>query len=354
MFRPTGSHPQVPQSGPGAERRSFDKAAAHAYTVIMKNVRSLVKRTFGILLAVLFLASGCTLRQSADQTAESFAAQTAALDVFDGIEYIQQAASPASTASPTPDPTPTAEPTPVPTPTAVPTPAPVSDEELQNGALDSFFNDSVLIGDSMTAGFSHYILAQRDEGACLGNMKCIGQSGLLLKHAYRMEVGTLSPGLHYRGHNYSISDLVRELGVKTLYLMLGVRDWYTYNSSIEDVILHFDEIIRNTREKSPDVQIVLITIPPVLKNYARLHSCDPHYNIDVNEALHRYCEENRFGFVELAALLRGEDGYLKLTYCCDKSFHLNYDGDALWLAALREYARTQYEAGAWTPEETGD
>lgn len=313
-----------------------------------------MKRTFGILLAVLFLASGCTLRQSADQTAESFAAQTAAVDVFDGIESVQQAASPAPTASPTPDPTPTAVPTPVPTPTAVPTPVPVSDEELQNGALDSFFNDSVLIGDSMTAGFSHYILAQREEGECLGNMKCIGQRGLFLIYAYQTEIGKRAPGMSYRGQNYSISDLVQELGVKTLYLMLGVNDGYAYNSPIEDIILHFDEIIRNTLEKSPDVQIVLITIPPVLKNYARLYSCGPNFNIDVNEALHRYCEENGFGFVELAALLRGEDGYLKLAYCSDESFHLNYDGDALWLAALREYARTQYEAGTWTPEETGD
>ncbi len=58
--------------------------------------------------------------------------------------------------------------------------------------------------------------------------------------------------------------------------------------------------------------------------------------------------------MELAARLRDEDGYLDRTCCSDDKFHLNQDGDALWLAALREYARTQYETGAWTPEEAAD
>ena len=326
------------------------------YTVIMKNVRNLIKRTFGILFAVLFLTSGCAPAQSAEQAAESYAAQSATSEASDEIESIQtQTASPAPTASPTPEPTPTATPTSVPTPTAVPTPVPVSDEELNSGALDSFFNDSVLIGDSMTSGFSHYIIAQRDkDGACLGNMKCIGESGLFLKLAYQVEIGKRLPGLPYRGRNYSVSDLVQLLGVKTLYLMLGVNDGYAYSSTIEDSIHHFDEIIRYTREKSPDVRIVLITIPPVLKIYAQKYPCDPRYNFDVNEALYRYCEENGFDVVELAERLRGEDGYLDRTYCSDNAFHLNYDGDAVWLAALREYARTQYETGAWTPEETGN
>ena len=326
------------------------------YTVIMKNVRNLIKRTFGILFTVLFLTSGCASAQSAEQAAESSAAQSATSEASDEIESIQpRTEQPAPTASPTPEPTPTATPTSVPTPTAVPTPVPVSDEALQSGALDSFFNDSVLIGDSMTAGFSHYVLAQREDGGvCLGNMKCIGQSGLFLKHAYQMEIGERSPVLPYRGRNYCVSDLVQTLGTKTLYLLLGVNDAYVFQSTVEEELLCFDEIIRKTREKSPGVQIVLITIPPVLKSYARDYACDPHFNLDVNAALYRYCEENGFGVVELAARLRDEDGYLDRTCCSDDKFHLNQDGDALWLAALREYARTQYETGAWTPEEATD
>jgi hypothetical protein len=313
----------------------------------MKKVRYLIIKTCGILLAALFLTGGCAAAQPVDQTAELPGAQSAAPDASGEKEPAErQTEPPAPTATPTlrtPDPTPTA------------TPSPVSDEALQSGALDSFFNDSVLIGDSMTAGFSHYVLAQREDGGvCLGNMKCIGQSGLFLKHAYQMEIGERSPVLPYRGRNYCVSDLVQTLGTKTLYLLLGVNDAYVFQSTVEEELLCFDEIIRKTREKSPGVQIVLITIPPVLKSYARDYACDPHFNVDVNEALYRYCEENGFGVVELAARLRDEDGYLDRTCCSDDKFHLNQDGDALWLAALREYARTQYETGAWTPEEAAD
>lgn len=313
----------------------------------MKKVRYLVIKTCGILLAALFLTGGCAAAQPVGQTTELPAAQSAASDASGEKEPAEpQTEAPAPTATPTlrtSDPTPTA------------TPTPVSDEALQSGALDSFFNDSVLIGDSMTVGFSHYVLAQRKEcGVCLGNMKCIGQSGLFLKHAYQMEIGDRSPVLPYRGRNYCVSDLVQTLGTKTLYLLLGVNDAYAFQSTVEEELRCFDEIICKTREKSPGVQIVLITIPPVLKSYARDYACDPHFNVEVNEALYRYCEENGFGVVELAARLRDEDGYLDQTYCGDDKFHLNQKGDVLWLAALREYARTQYETGAWTPEEAAD
>lgn len=258
-----------------------------------------------------------------------------------------------TTAEPTETPAPTETPEPTATPTPEPTIAPVSDEDLNHGALDSFFNDSVLIGDSMTAGFSHFVISKReDDGACLGNMKCIGQSGLFLRSAYQIELGARPAMLPYRGRTYSVSDLVQVLEAKTLYLLLGVNDVYVYNNSVEDYISYFDKIIRNTLEKSPDVQIVLITVPPVTKTYAKDFIYDFRYNIEVNEALYRYCLENGFGLVDLAARVRGEDGYLNRTYSSDNKFHLNHEGDALWLEALREYARTQYESGVWTPEET--
>ena len=266
-------------------------------------------------------------------------------------------AVPTATPAPEPTVTPTPEPTATPAPTAAHTPeptiVPISDEDLNNGALDSFFNDSVLLGDSMTAGFSHFLILKRGNGSiCLGNMKCIGQGGLFLKHAYQIELGTRSAVLPYRGRTYSISDLVQVINPKTLYLLLGVNDVYVYNNTIEDSISYFDIIIHNAQEKSPDVQIVLITIPPVTKTYAKDFIYDSQYNIDINEALYQYCEENGFGIVDLATRVRGEDGYLNQAFSSDNKFHLNLEGNALWLEALREYARTQYENGAWMPEET--
>lgn len=319
----------------------------------MKHLLPFIEKATGILLAALFLTSACTTAPYKGQATESPAAQSA-VPVAASEEHTPaapQTEPPAPSEEPTPVP-----PTPAPTeePTPVPTVVPVSDEALSAGALDSFFNDSVLIGDSMTAGFSHYVVSKREEGVCLGNMKCIGQSGLFLKHAYQIEIGERAPVLPYRGRTYSVSDLVHTLGAKTLYLLLGVNDAYANNSTVEDYLSYFDEIIRNTREKSPEVQIVLLTIPPVLKTYAKSFAYDSPYNIDVNEALYRYCEENEYGIAKLSERLCGEDGYLNRAYCSDDKFHLNHDGDALWLAALREYARTQYESGAWTPEEQPD
>lgn len=328
----------------------------------MKNALHPIKITFEILLAALFLTSACTVNTPKQQATESPAVQSAApaAEAADEPTVRQtEPPAPALTEPPTPEPptpAPTEPPTPEPTepPTPEPTIVPVSDEELNSGVLDSFFNDSVLIGDSMTNAFSHFVIAKRKDGVCLGDMKCIGQSGLFLKNAYEVEIGKRAPVLSYRGRTYSASDLVQVLGAKALYLLLGVNDGYKFHSTAEDYISYFDEIIRNTRAKSPDVQIVLITVPPVLKSYAKSCYYDYPYNNDVNEALYRYCEENGYGIVELAARLCEEDGFLNQTYCSDTMFHLNQKGDVLWLAALREYARSQYESGAWTPEENAD
>lgn len=320
----------------------------------MKNVLHPIKKAFVFLLAALFLTSACTVNKPKQQAAESPAMQSAAPAVEAADELIvrqTEPPAPAPTEPPTPEPLTSASTEP---PTPEPTIKPVSDEELNDGVLDSFFNDSVLIGDSMTAGFSHFVISKRKDGVCLGDMKCIGQSGLFLKNAYEVEIGKRAPVLSYRGRTYSASDLVQELGAKALYLLLGVNDVYVNHSTAADYISYFDEIIRNTLAKSPDVQIVLITVPPVLKSYAKSCSYDFPYNNDVNEALYRYCEENGFGIVELAARLGGEDGFLNRTYCSDTKFHLNQEGDALWLGALREYARLQYESGVWTPEESAD
>ncbi len=202
----------------------------------------------------------------------------------------------------------------------------------------------------MTDGFSHFVMSKREkEGVCLGTMKCIGQNGLFLKNAYNTELGKRDPVLSYRGHYYSVSDLVQAVGAKVFYLLLGVNDIYANSSTVEDYLSYFDEIFRNTQEKSPEVQIVLITIPPVMKAYAREYGHRPADNLDVNKALYQYCEENGFGIVQLADRVRGEDGYLDRIYCSDKKFHLNKEGNEQWLAAMREYARMQYEAGKWKP-----
>ena len=326
----------------------------------------MIKKKLAILIAVLFLISACKITQPADQTPELTATENAAYSEASSTqdkETMRQTKVPSSAPASSP-----ALETPVPVsaapseretftsvPSVLPTPAqtvaPVSEEELNSGALDSFFDDSVLVGDSMTDGFSHFVMSKREkEGVCLGNMKCIGQSGLFLKNAYNTERGKRDPVLSYRGRYYSVSDLVRAVGAKVFYLLLGVNDIYANDSTVEDYLSYFDEILRNTQEKSPEVQIVLITIPPAMKAYAKGYGHESTDNLNVNKALYQYCEDNGFGIVELADRVRGKDGYLDQVYCSDKKFHLNKEGNEQWLAAMREYARMQYETGKWKPK----
>lgn len=311
----------------------------------MIRISHVQKQLIGIILSALLLMTACSIpTQTPDTTEPSYTEEPA--------ETAEASFTPEPTETPSPEPTeaPTPEPTEAPTPE--PTVEPVTDESLQEGMLDAFFDDSVLIGDSLTVGFSGYINGIRErEGACLGTMEFVGKSALFLEKAYNIEIGKRAAELEYHGHSYSISDLVQVTGARTVYLLFGVND--IYNNPVEDNIMFYREIVDRIWEKSPDVRIVLTTVPPVIASYASHFGYSADYNKMLNDALRIFCAERDIGLVELAERVRTENGYLEPTYCSDEKLHLNNKGRERWLEALREYARSCYESGLWTiPEPT--
>jgi hypothetical protein len=312
------------------------------------------KRILLLLIALLALI-GCT-RADKPETADLPPVQeiTAVTELLTAAPTPLQTIKPTQTPSAVPEITCTPEPTPTPTPSPSPTPETITDEALDEGALDSFFNNSVLIGDSMTASFSGYAATKRNENPMFfGDMRFIHASAYTLDTAYHVEKGERYPWLKYRGIDYSVSDLVQAMEVGTAYLLLGVDDIQI--KSVEENMMQLDTIVRNIQEKSPQTKLVLITIPPVLESYAREQRHPENIHDEVNDALRAYCAENGLDYIELSDRVCGEDGYLRPEFCTDNKFHFNKVGNAVWARAFREYARAQYDCGAWTlPEDGGE
>ena len=223
----------------------------------------------------------------------------------------------------------------------------VTDEQLDEGYLDAWFDGAVLVGDSLSAGFAGHVQNERyEKHPCLGDMKIVSASALTLKKALECEQRKRVPELKYRGRYMTIADVVAATEAKRLFINLGVSDlrWYTP----EELIETYDTLIGIVKESAPEVEIYVHSIVPMIESYAQLVNLTAEQNKDINDRLRAYCEEKGYGYVEMADPVRDENGYLaRDCSASDYRFHLNRKGKTLWVRALREAARQAYYDGRW-------
>lgn len=234
-------------------------------------------------------------------------------------------------------------------PTEGPTVPPVSDEQLDEGYLDGWFDDAVMVGDSIAGGLNMYVARERENGRpCLGSMRIIGTSGLTLRLALIAERKESRGQVLFRSRFMTISEVAEITQAKRLFLMVGVRDLESY--SAEQLIDAYGELISIIQANHPDLRIYVHSLMPMIKNFSLSVHVDYAMSKAANEKLRAFCEEKGYTYLELADLIRDEEGYLKYEYSWkDYSFHPNDIGRAIWVKLLRTCARDEYYAGLWQP-----
>lgn len=230
-----------------------------------------------------------------------------------------------------------------------PVPETVTDEQLDAGYLDEWFNGSVLVGDSLSAGFTGYVQNERYlKHPCLGDMKIVSASALTLKKAMECEQKLRNRELKYQTRYMTITEVVEATKTKRLFINLGVSDvrWYTP----EEFIQAYDTLIEIVKASYPDIEIYIHSIVPMIESYAKSVNVTAEQNMEINEYLKVYCDEKGYGYIEIADPVRDENGYLaRDCSASDYRFHLNKKGKELWVRSLRETARQAYYEGKWTP-----
>lgn len=224
----------------------------------------------------------------------------------------------------------------------------VTDEQLDAGYLDDWFNGSVMVGDSLCAGFSGYVQNERyEKRPCLGDMKIVSASALTLKKAMECEQKLRNRELKYQTRYMTITEVVAATNTNRLFINLGVSDvrWYTP----EEFIAAYDTMIEIVKASYPDLEIYIHSIVPMIESYAQSVNVTADMNREINEWLKAYCEEKGYGYIEIADPVRDENGYLaRDCSASDYRFHLNKKGKEFWVRSLREAARQAYYDGKWT------
>lgn len=203
----------------------------------------------------------------------------------------------------------------------------------------SHFEDAVLIGDSVTLKLKNFVTKQRQS---LPEYFGGGQfltSGSLGSGNALWEVSSKSVHPAYQGEKMLLEESVPLTGAKKIYMMLGINDIAVYGleGAVENYKLLMDRIL----EAVPDAQFYIQSATPIVEG-AETGGLTNENLEKYNLLLKEMCEERGLRFVDVASVMKDENGCLIRDYCSDPDgmgIHLMDDACKLWLGYLMEDAR---------------
>lgn len=196
---------------------------------------------------------------------------------------------------------------------------------------DSFFDDTVFVGDSIMQGIEEYVRLKRQSNSkFLGKAQFLSMWGMSARNAL-WEISEESRHPIYEGERTSVEDAIGKMdGVKKVYLMLGSNDILLTDT--QEHLENYQALLQLIRQQSPQVDFYIISITP----NTDISELEPN-NTEIfsrNMDLIEWCAVYGYEYVDLAYALRNETGGLPTEWCVDtggQGRHLNEDGiDAVW------------------------
>jgi len=186
---------------------------------------------------------------------------------------------------------------------------------------DTYFSDTVFLGDSRTEGFSLY--SGLKEGEYLFSVGATVES-VFTKKTQETDQGKVA-----------ILDALAELDCKKVYIMLGANElgW----PKAEKYKEQYGKIIDRVREDHPDAQVVIQSILPVSARQEAKKSYVNNGRIAVyNQLLEELAAEKDCPYLNVAEAVVDETGCLRADWTFD-GIHLNVDGCRAWLDYLKTH-----------------
>lgn len=201
---------------------------------------------------------------------------------------------------------------------------------------ESYFDDVVFVGDSVSLRLTYYNMAND----CFGDAVFLtsGSLGVTNSQWGLYEPKAVHPS--YRGEKVTVADGIKKCGKKKVYIMLGINDiaYYTRPELFEQ----FKKLTDSILEKSPDVTFYVQSVTPMTGN--KNGTTNDEIN-EYNALLSQYCCQKGWYFIDVASVLRDENGLLPRKYCSDPDgmgIHFTDAACEVW----RDYLYTHVPAEA--------
>lgn len=202
----------------------------------------------------------------------------------------------------------------------------------------SWFDDVVMIGDSVTLKLKNFVAQQRhDDPGYFGGGQFLSSGSLGSGNAL-WEVSDKSVHPSYQGEKRLLEQSIPMTGAKKVYLMLGINDIAVYG--LEGSVENYKTLLSQIKAAAPEVEFYIQSATPICEG-AEVGALT-NENLKVyNQMLLEMCQELGLRFVDVASVLRDENGYLPREYCSDPDgmgIHLTDAACRLWLGYLMEDA----------------
>ena len=197
--------------------------------------------------------------------------------------------------------------------------------ELQHGIVPlsetipephAYFDDIIILGDSVTLGFDVFKSRIKFNGEpVLGGMTVVSSGSYgVYNSSKQITSGTVHPRVG--GVQRYPEDIIAELAAKNVLICLGLNDsWLGVGGYIE----HYSALIKRIQEKSPDKNIVIMSVTPVTKGQTKLSSSKLS---DMNNALIEFAVNNGYMFIDFGAAIRDGENFLFASLSSDNYCHL--------------------------------
>lgn len=235
----------------------------------------------------------------------------------------------------TPEPTPTSEPVPSATPEFT---SPV----VSSDQLETYFEDSVFIGDSIMEGVRLYVARNRTQEPTLGNAQFL-TSTIGVSVAKLLEGEKEGPFYRYNGESQFLLQILPQMNCKRIFLQLGLNDMAALNPEVEKSVEKYSQLIDLLQNTVPDAEIIVITNPPKvasewLPDYTPNRSFGNALISEFVDALVQMCDDRGIPYVDAHAALQDADGVLPDNYCSDGFVHLTEAGAIAVVEELYRFA----------------
>ena len=181
---------------------------------------------------------------------------------------------------------------------------------------DSYFNYTVFVGDSVTLKLEKYVTSQRKNGnPVLGGAKFIA-IGSLGTHSALESVSKESLHPTIQGKKMTVEDALQTLNAQKVYIMLGMND--VALCGLETSIEYMLEFISRIREKSPGIEIFIESVTPRYGGGKPTTQQLFDYDLRLYEEVLKL-NDPKIHFVDVAFVMRNEEGKLYESYCSDKA-----------------------------------
>ncbi len=203
---------------------------------------------------------------------------------------------------------------------------------------DSFFDDAVFVGDSISLKLNLFVSAQRKQDSnFMGMAKFLTPGSYGTGNELKQLGADDSVHPSYNGTEMYLADAIHTMRAKKVFIMLGMNDIAIYG--INGSVNNMQTVLAQIKEKNPAVNIYVQSATPLV-NEAQKGALTNENLSAYNVALKAMCEQNGHTFLDVASVMKNSDGSLIRDYCSDPDgmgVHFTNEGCIAWIEYLRTH-----------------